>query len=135
MSALLGRGRGDEAPARSRDGAAAGGHGAAAHERANDPPAQRASRPGGGRGAGAEGLGREDGLAAEVGERKVGVGVRLDPALAGEAEAGRRRRGGEGRDPLEREPALVVAGVEHDSEERLAADDAAPYREEVLALL
>src|SRR4029079_10518881 len=122
-------------PGRGSGDAPAGEDGGAAHERARDPAAQRAAGPGAVGMAVQPRLRAARALPAEVHEGEVGVRARLDPALPGQAEAPGGAPGAEGRDLLEGEPASVMAGVEHDPEQRWAAGDPAPDREEVVALL
>src|SRR4051812_131525 len=115
-SALLGCLGGDDAAGGRRDDAAVLDDGAPADERADDPAAEAAPGPRAVLVALVQRLGGDLRRGGQVDEREVGVGARLEPALAGEAQPPRRAGGGELRDPLEREPAGVVAFVEQRAE-------------------
>ena len=78
--------------------------------------------------------GREHALVAEVDDREVGVEARLEPALAGETEPLGRGCTRQRRNGLERQAALL-GDRQQRGPERLAARDAAPYRERVVTLL
>src|SRR3954453_19320398 len=130
-SALLGCLEGDDAAGRRRDDPAISDDGAPAHERADDPSAEGAPGPRALLVALVQRLGGELRRAGQVDEREVGVGARLEPALAGQAQPPRGARRGEPGDPLERDPARVVAFVEQRAEQRLDARDPAPVGERV----
>ena len=113
-------------------GGCARGSGGAARapreQRAHDA-APRSSRPTNGLSGGGSAARRpRASCCAGLDEREVGVGARLEAALAGEAEAARRgsRRA---RRPGGRAQSAAQAVAEHERQVRLGAGDAAPGRE------